>query len=109
MGAAHADLLEARFAALPGGQRPRSGHYGSVEFAVSGRLKVMASLHNWFREFRKYHRDDKGSGRIVKRDDHLMDATRYLTVSGRLLMRTEPRHEEPYCPPPFRGRDAWMA
>jgi hypothetical protein len=30
---------------------------------VSGRLKVMASLHNWFREFRKYHRDDKGSGK----------------------------------------------
>ena len=25
---------------------------------VSGRLKVMASLDNWFREFRKYHRDD---------------------------------------------------
>jgi hypothetical protein len=40
---------------------------------VSGRLKVMASLTNWFREFRKYHRDDKGSGKIVKRDDHLMD------------------------------------
>ena len=43
---------------------------------VSGRLKVMASLCNWFREFRKYHRDDKGSGKIVKRDDHLMDAMR---------------------------------
>jgi hypothetical protein len=26
---------------------------------VSGRLKVMASLTNWFRESRKYHRDDK--------------------------------------------------
>jgi hypothetical protein len=43
---------------------------------VSGQLKVLASLTNWFREFRKYHRDDKGSGKIVKRDDHLMDATR---------------------------------
>jgi hypothetical protein len=27
---------------------------------VSGRLKVMESLSNWRREFRKYHRDDKG-------------------------------------------------
>ena len=35
---------------------------------VSGRLKVMASLSNWVREFRKYHRDDKGSGKIVKKD-----------------------------------------
>lgn len=50
---------------------------------VSGRLKVMASLTNWFREFRKYHRDDQGSGKIVKRDNHLMDATRYLIISGR--------------------------
>jgi hypothetical protein len=50
---------------------------------VSGRLKVMASLTNWIREFRKYHRDDKGSGKIVKRDDHMMDATRYLIISGR--------------------------
>ena len=55
---------------------------------VSGRLKVMASLTNWFREFRKYHRDDKGSGKIVKRDDHLMDATRYLIISGRPRMCT---------------------
>ena len=36
---------------------------------VSGRLKVMASLTKWFREFRKYHRDDKGSalGRLHRR------------------------------------------
>jgi hypothetical protein len=70
-------------------------------------VEETASLSNWFREFRKYHRDDKGSGKIVKRDDHLMDATRYLIVSGRLLMTTEPRYE-PYCPPPFRG-NAWMS
>ena len=75
---------------------------------VSGRLKVMASLSNWFREFRRYHRDDKGSGKIVKRDDHLMDATRYLIVSGRLQMRLPP---EPKPPPRFEyyhGPDAWM-
>ena len=28
--------------------------------------------------------DDKGSGRIVKRDDHLMDDTRYLIINGRV-------------------------
>ena len=77
---------------------------------VSGRLKVMASLHNWFREFRKYHRDDKGSGKIVKRDDHLMDATRYLIVSGRSRMTTAPRRR-PYWEalPIYRGPNAWMA
>jgi hypothetical protein len=58
---------------------------------VSGRLKVMESLENWLREFRKYHRDDKGGGKIVKRYDHLMDSTRYLMVSGRPYMCTKPR------------------
>ena len=65
---------------------------------VSGRLKVMESLPNWLREFRKYHRDDKGSGKIVKRDDHLMDATRYLIISGRQSMRTKPQ-PRPRRPP----------
>jgi len=43
---------------------------------VSGQLKVLVSLTNWFREFRKYHRDDKGSGKIVKarRPPHGRDA-----------------------------------
>jgi terminase large subunit-like protein len=69
-------------------------------------LKVMASLTNWLREFRKYHRDDKGSGKIVKRDDHLMDATRYLIVSGRLVMTTEPRYK-PYTQRRSLGPDGW--
>jgi len=76
---------------------------------VSGQLKVLASLTNWFREFRKYHRDDKGSGKIVKRDDHLMDATRYLIVSGRLQMRTAPEPVSRLRPERHLGSDAWMA
>jgi hypothetical protein len=80
---------------------------------VSGRLKVMASLSNWFREFRKYHRDDKGSGKIVKHSDHLMDATRYLIVSGRPLMRTKPeprpRIIERDWGPRYTGPQSWMA
>jgi phage terminase large subunit-like protein len=76
---------------------------------VCGRLKVMASLHNWLREFRKYHRDDKGSGKIVKRDDHLMDATRYLIVSGRTRMSTVPRPRQYVAPlPTARGENSWM-
>ena len=47
-----------------------AGITGVWNLLVSGQLKLMASLTNWFREFRKYHRDDKGSGKIVKRDDH---------------------------------------
>lgn len=44
----------------------------------TGRLKVSKNLVNWLNEFRIYRRDDKG--RIVKENDHLMDATRYLIM-----------------------------
>jgi hypothetical protein len=79
------------------------------QLLVSGQLKVMASCTNWLREFRNYHRDDKGSGKIVKRNDHLMDATRYLIVSGRLVMCAEPRPEWQPAPHPYYGNDGWMA
>lgn len=45
-----------------------------------GRLKVFASMQDWLGEYRMYRRDDKGH--VVKANDHLMDATRYLIVSG---------------------------
>lgn len=74
---------------------------------VSGRLKVMENLTNWLREFRKYHRDDKGSGKVVKHDDHLMDATRYLVVSGRPRMTIAPKPVHDYRSGPSGPLD-WM-
>lgn len=56
------------------------------ELLSAGRLKVFASCGAWFEEFRLYRRDEKG--RIVKSNDHLMDATRYLVVSGVNRMAT---------------------
>lgn len=54
----------------------------------SGRLKVFRSLSNLLGEYRVYRRDDKG--RVVKERDHLMDALRYLVMSGVPLARTKP-------------------
>jgi phage terminase large subunit-like protein len=76
------------------------------ELLVGGRLKIFKTMSNWLQEFRGYHRDDKGNGKIVKREDHLMDATRYLIKSGRDRMTG---------PPAPRGLDigghgsGWMA
>lgn len=47
---------------------------------ITGRLKVFNTCQKWLEEFRTYSYDEKGN--IVKRDDHLMDATRYAVVSG---------------------------
>jgi hypothetical protein len=41
---------------------------------------VFSTLQNWLGEFRVYRRDP--TGKIVKERDHLMDATRYLVLSG---------------------------
>lgn len=46
----------------------------------TGRLKVFRSLSPWFNEFRIYRRDQ--NGKIIKENDHLMDCTRYLVMSG---------------------------
>lgn len=57
-----------------------TGLYDVWQRMSFGKLKVFKSLGNWLQEFRLYRRDDKG--RVVKDNDHLMDATRYLVVSG---------------------------
>jgi phage terminase large subunit-like protein len=45
-----------------------------------GRLKVFSNLVDWFEEFRKYHRNQK-TGKIVKVEDDLMDASRYVIIN----------------------------
>jgi Terminase RNaseH-like domain len=57
----------------------------------SGRLKVFRHLLGWFEEFRIYRRDDKGN--IVKLKDDLMDATRYLIMSGKEVAEKPPEDE----------------
>ena len=61
----------------------------------TGQLKVFKSCAAWLEEFRLYRRDRKG--RVVKQNDHLMDATRYAVVSGVEWMTAEPvtQQDEP--------------
>ena len=54
----------------------------------SGKLKVFKSCGHWIDEFRIYRRDE--NGKVVKAQDHLMDATRYLVMSGIDRIQTEP-------------------
>ncbi len=57
-----------------------SGIYTVGQKMASGQLKVFNTCTNWIKEFRVYRRDEKG--KIVKKNDHLMDATRYLVMTG---------------------------
>lgn len=68
-----------------------SGIYEVWQRLSTGRIKVFKSMSNFLYEFRLYRRDEKG--RIVKQNDHLMDATRYLVMSGIARAKTKPKDE----------------
>lgn len=52
-----------------------------------GRLRVYSTCSKWLQEYRLYSRDDRGL--IVKKADHLMDATRYA-IRGLKRAKTKP-------------------
>ena len=71
-----------------------AGIMASYRRMASGRLKVFVTLVNWIREFRIYRRDD--NSKVVKENDHAMDASRYLIMTGMKHAMTEPLDEEEY-------------
>ena len=80
-----------------------AGIYSVWQLLSADRLKVFEVCQHWLEEFRLYRRDE--DGKIVKENDHLMDATRYLIISGRDLMHTKPAPKKPRGKP---HRGTWM-
>lgn len=70
-----------------------AGIYAVWQRMSAGKLKIFKSLSNLRQELRYYRRDEKGQ--IVKQNDHLMDAMRYLVMSGIDRARTKPVEEKP--------------
>ncbi len=60
-----------------------------LEAMQQGRFKVFTTMTNWKKEWRAYARDEKG--KVIKQNDHLMDATRYFWATGREIAITEPK------------------
>ncbi len=86
-----------------------AGLYQVWQLMSAGKLKVFRSLGNWLSEFRLYQRDK--DGKIVKQNDHLMDATRYLIMSGRDRMKAKPPTPTPelvYSNFPGQNSTNWM-
>lgn len=59
---------------------------------TEGRLIIFSTLVKTLEEIRLYHRDK--NGKPVKKGIHLLDAMRYLVMSGQDVMRCEPQYEE---------------
>lgn len=53
---------------------------------ATGRLKIFNTCHEFLSEYRLYRRDDKG--KIVKQNDHILDAVRYAVNSGITIAKT---------------------
>lgn len=84
-----------------------SGLYSVWDRLSTGRIKVFRNLSAWLTEFRLYRRDDKG--KVVKENDHLMDAMRYL--ESRLKeMKPKPFEQKPHIEYRFPGQEGsrWM-
>lgn len=74
---------------MPANNEVEAGIFAVYRRLVSGRLKVFSSCTNLRSERRLYRRDEKG--KIVKERDHLMDAERYLIMSGMARATTAPQ------------------
>lgn len=68
-----------------------AGIHSVFELLSTGRLKVFSTLQNWLKEYRVYRRNE--NGKIVKENDHILDATRYYAMTGRDIARTKPLAE----------------
>lgn len=65
-----------------------AGIYDVWDMLSTGRLKIMVHLKNWLGEYRLYRRDERGH--IIKKNDHLMDCTRYWVKTGRSIAIAKP-------------------
>jgi hypothetical protein len=99
----HADAIKARGEWIPGlmadyvglgldltpaNNAVESGLVGCWRELSIGRIKVFSTLQRFFEEYRVYRRDEKG--KVVKKNDHLMDDMRYLYNSGFDVMKVKP-------------------
>lgn len=87
-----------------GGNGVEAGLMDMMDRMQTGRLKVAKHLHDWWEEFRLYHRKD---GKVVKEGDDLMSATRYgLMMIRHAKTQTQPGHSQRL--PAFQPSDSSM-
>lgn len=78
----------------PAGNTVEAGIHAVYRRLSSGRLKVFRTLNATRSELRLYRRDE--NGKVVKENDHLMDAKRYLIMTGMMLAQPVPNDAEEY-------------
>lgn len=72
----------------PANNAVEAGLVGCWKELSAGRIKIFKHLLRFKEEYRVYRRDEKG--KVVKKNDHLMDCMRYLYNSGFDVMKVKP-------------------
>jgi len=72
------DYIDLGLNLVPAKNAVEAGLFEVYHRLTTGRLKIMKSLAQTIQEIRLYRRDERGQ--IVKENDHLMDAMRYLIL-----------------------------
>jgi len=83
-----------------------AGIFDMYERMSTGRFKVFATCEEFFSEYRLYRRDEKG--KIVKQNDHVMDAARYM---NRMIIGSGVHHVEKEVqetPRQYYSSGGWM-
>lgn len=73
---------------MPADNSVESGIYQVWSRLETGRMKIFETMQNLLAEYRLYRRDERG--RIVKEDDHAMDAWRYANSTFDAIARAMP-------------------
>ena len=68
-----------------------SGLIQTWDMLSTQKLRIFDTLMYWRKEVRLYKRDEKGV--VIKKNDHLMDATRYNVMSGYAVAKMPPASE----------------
>ena len=86
-----------------------AGIYKVWEMLTNGKLKVFKTCLNFQEEYKLYRRDEKG--KVVKEKDHIMDAMRYLIMSGMDRAKSKKDYEQSKQPKTNYGnqsKNGWM-
>lgn len=99
------NMLSEHASHMDGGRSVEAGLLELAERMMLKQFRVFEHLSLWREEFRMYHRVE---GKIVKKDDDIMDATRYAYMMLRQA-RTAPIEPERYARRRAPENTSWMS
>jgi hypothetical protein len=78
---------------IPADNAVEAGLHRVQTLMDSGQLKISPNCNNLLHELRMYGRNEEG--KIQKRNDHLLDALRYICNTPQALTRPRPANYKP--------------